>query len=300
MRRLPDAVYIGMQKTGSTYLRSYFSQHPQIAWTRHAPRFQLHPFDAQAYLDQFAQQGEPACLLDMYEGLSLGYHLGQAGAWNAADAVEPGAPLGERCMVPAAEEIAERIAGVLPKARILITLRNQVDWLRSNYLHYMLHLPKRRRGFTDFLTTREGKLLLAAGNYDQVLALYHRRFGEDRVHVILLEDLATQEDRILRGLCEFLGVAFHPFDKRLADRNTGMGPGRGTLVRAYSRLGISDTTARRLRPWFKPVENLVSSRMQTATLTRQEEEMIRSVFAVSNCRTAHILGRDIASLGYTY
>lgn len=300
MSRLPDAVYIGMQKTGSTFLRSYFSQHPQIAWTRYALRFQLHPFDARAYVEQFVGQGESACLLDMYEGLSLGYHLGGSAAWSTGDAMDPGAPLVECCMVPAARVIAERIASVLPEARILVTLRNQVDWLRSNYLHFMLHLPKHRRSFTDFLTTREGKLLLSAGQYDEVLALYRRRFGEDRVHVILLEELARDEDRVLRGLCDFLGVRSLPFDKTLAERNTGMGAGRGALVRAYSKLGISDATARRLRPFFKPMERLLTLRPRVPALTKQEEKIVRAFFAVSNYNTARILGSDIAALGYAF
>ncbi len=39
MNHIPDAIYIGQPKTGSTFLRSYFDYHPEIQWARHADYF---------------------------------------------------------------------------------------------------------------------------------------------------------------------------------------------------------------------------------------------------------------------
>src|SRR4029079_8707765 len=79
--RIPNTGYIGQQKTGSALLRSYFTQHPGIAWTRHATMFQLDPFDPERYLTRFENEKDCDCLVDMYEGLSVGYHFGEAAQW---------------------------------------------------------------------------------------------------------------------------------------------------------------------------------------------------------------------------
>ena len=75
---IPNIVQIGYMRSGSTYLRSYFIQHPNIHWTRKAWFFQLEGEDevrTQKYLRFFAEEQAYACFIDMYESLSLGYVL---------------------------------------------------------------------------------------------------------------------------------------------------------------------------------------------------------------------------------
>ena len=108
--------------------------------------------------------------------------------------------------------------------------------------------------------------MLAAGAYDHLITLYRELFGPERVHVILLEDVVADEANVLRGLCKFLGVDYIPFDPAAREYNTGIGAGRGAMVRAYSALGISDDTARRLRPWFAPLERLAADWLKTPAL----------------------------------
>lgn len=297
--RIPDTVYIGQQKTGSTFLRSYFSQNSGISWTRHATMFQLDPFVPKQYLARFENEKDCDCLVDMYEGLSAGYHFGEATQWDAAIALNPDQVLNGKIMIPGQRETAERIHAALPDARILVTLRNQADWLRSNYLHYMLGLPSNRRQFSDFLQTREGKLLLAAGAYDHLLNCYRELFGPEKVHVILLEELAADEPKVLQDLCKFLGVDYAPFNPAALAHNTGIGAGRGALIKFYSGLGIGDDTARRIRPWFSWAERATAKWLEAPAISAEEEAMIRAYYAVSNFHTSRILGRELRALGYT-
>jgi Sulfotransferase family len=297
--QIPDTIYIGQQKTGSTYLRSYFSQHPDISWTRNATMFQFDPFVSEQYLGKFKDEKKRGCLVDMYEGLAVGYHFAGGIQWQPELALDPDSILDGNAMVPGQRDTAERIKSVLPEARILITLRNQIDWLRSNYLHYLLGLPANKRRFIDFLQTREGKLLLAAGTYDQLLNCYHKIFGMDKVHVILLEELALDERKVLEDLCKFLGVDYTPLNPAAREHNTGIGAGRGALIKFYSTLGFSDDMARRIRPWFLWMERTAAKWLQAPALSDEEEAMIRAYYAVSNYHTARLLGRDMQPLGYT-
>ncbi len=299
--RVPDTIYVGMQKTGSTYLRSYFSQHPEIDWSRNAGSFQLSSFDVSKYKMNFKDASEARCLIDMYEGLSVGYHLGNLEAWVPGVALVPGAQLCDSKMAPAGAKVIARIKETLPDARILLTLRNQVDWLRSNYYHSMLSLPVKQRGFESFLSTREGKLLLHAGNYDRVILEYQELFGPEKVCVILLEDIKNSETEVLQRLCVFLGVNYFPFRRELVNRNMGIGSGRGLAVRAYSALGISDNVARRLRPWLKPLEMLLARRPVMSAITSSDERKIKAFYAASNFNAARILDRqDLPALGYEF
>ena len=297
--RKPDVIYIGLQKTGSAFLRSYFTQHPEVSWTRHATMFQLDPFVTSAYLDRFASQAHAPCIVDMYEGVGVGYRLGRAQAWSAKDALAPGAPLDGEVLIADPQEIAARIKNALPQANIILTFRNQVAWLKSNYLHYMLQLPQRRRSFADFLQTREGRLLLAAGDYSKIVDLYRNVFGPDRVCILLLEDIGSDEAGSLRALCSFLRVSYVPFSQISREYNTGIGAGRGALVRAYSKLGISDDVARRSRALLKPLEWLAMRRTSARAMSKGEEAMLRAFYAAGNYQLSRQLGRELSMLGYT-
>lgn len=297
--RLPGIVYIGYMRAGSTYLRSYFSQHPDISWSRRAWAFQLEKSDEerrQKYSHLFAGGDPHSCHIDMYEGLSLGYVLANPSIedfstsafpdWSAEWAVTPGTPMDGKIVVPSHEEIARRIRSILPDSKILIVLRNQVDWLRSMYLHYSPHYHPQRRGFLDFLDTIEGKATLASACYSHTLESYRRHFGKERIHVVLFEELIQKEEETLRALCRFLGVSGLPMDRGKANRNQGMNglPEIGSPVSFWASP----------RSLFRKKE----AEEAKSVLNSQEIRFIRAMYAVSNYQTSVWLDRDLSAWGY--
>ena len=150
MPNLPSVIYIGFQKTGSAFLRSYFDAHPRIRWTRHAGLLQNAGLDIHAYRSLFENEPAAGCLIDMNEGLALGHLFRDSNAWHADCALRAGCAIDGVAMEPSSAAVAANIRGALNDVRILITIRNQVDWIRSNYLHYILNLEQGRRSFRDF------------------------------------------------------------------------------------------------------------------------------------------------------
>ena len=78
----PDVVYLGLMRAGSTSLRSYFTQHPQIAWRRFAWCLQLGQSDHERsdiyqHLVRKAdgRTSDTRCLIEMYESLMLGQYF---------------------------------------------------------------------------------------------------------------------------------------------------------------------------------------------------------------------------------
>ncbi|MBT4482184.1 MAG: hypothetical protein HOC71_00735 [Candidatus Latescibacteria bacterium] len=292
-------------RSGSTYLRSYFTQHPDIRWTRKAWFFQLEKSDEirqQKYLDFFSSEFLHRCFIDMYEGLSLGYILSdpprkdysdqQFSEWSPKWMI-PGMQMDGRELIPGHDELARRIKQILPESKILVVLRNQVDWLRSMYLHLYGHLPKERKNFTDFLDTLEGKCAISAGNFDKTLEIYESFFGKENIHVMLLEEFSQNEEQTLRELCNFMEVPFYPIDRKSADKNIGKAHNQTRFLRFQSILG---TRGLKLATLFSA--GRLGRHLSKDVLTEHEKEMIRSFYAVSNYRTSLWLDCDLAKWGY--
>ncbi len=301
----PNIVYVGYMRSGSTYLRSYFTQHPSIHWTRRAWFFQLESDDEirkQRYLKFFENEQSASCFIDMYESLSLGYVLKETPQkdystsinpeWSAHWAVKLNGRMDGTVISPDHAELARRIKHALPDARILIVLRNQFDWFRSMYLHYLPHFPAGRCFFVDFLSTLEGKAAAYAAAYDRLLESYAACFGKENIHVMILEEIASDEENVLHGLCRFLEVPFFPMDLSEADQNKA-------LSTSYSLVPEEQSALRGLlRKLGLTFRKLSSIRKRPPILSEADEAFIRSFYAVSNYRTSVWLDRDLACWGY--
>lgn len=295
MSRLPDVIFIGYQKAGSAFLRSYFSYHPNIYWTRNGTFFMSEDFELKK--DQYASlidvDDSLDCVIDMYESLALGYI--QDG-WGERDLC-PNFDLANH-FLPEVDEIPKRLQAVVPDAKIVVMIRNQVDWLRSNYLHYINGLPEGKKKFSDFLSTLEGKRITFAGLYHHCLEAYFKAFGKKNVHIILLEQIKTDRLQALQKLCDFLEVPFVDFPKKYWNINKGKSYLQGNLIRMSSVLRIPYSVVRQLSPLVGPLQDKLLSVNSSDVLTSSEKSLIQSFYAVSNYHTAKLTGIALTQYGY--
>ncbi|MBL8487351.1 MAG: sulfotransferase [Rhodocyclaceae bacterium] len=299
--RTPDLLFIGIYKAGTTFLRGYFSQHPQITWTRHAHYFlRQQPDPGESYPPGPPPEPDAPVYVDMFEGVALGYSFTAAGAaadW-ASVGFDPDRPITGDLLVPDQAAIARRIRERVPQARILLVLRNQLEWLRSNYLHHMLFLAKDRRSFGNFLGTLEGKCALHAGLFDQTVDAYFSAFGRERVHVMLFEHLAADADAATAALCRFLDIGHAPCAVSAEERNAGKGVAAGNAIAILSRLGLKDDTIRRIGRATRPVAGLGARLMARDVISPEQAGMLRAFYAASNFRTQAATGLDLGAAGY--
>lgn len=306
MKYDPNVIFIGYMKAGTGFLRSYFTYHPEIQWTRKAMFFQLndefkkakkhyiskikHAFDGGG---DFNNENKT---IDVFEGLSTAYTTHSDVAWNDSF-FDPELPIPENSTWCNPKIIAKRIKSILPETKILISLRNQVDWLRSNYLYHLNQLPSQRKKFSDFIKTFEGKNALTSIEYDQTLKTYFDIFDQENVHVILLEEFS--EDETWQRLCEFLGVPYKPFKKEWGWQNEGRGIKMGKLHRWLSKFGLE------AQDFPDPLRNLGSTVGRWLPLPGGEDvlsdeqiSMIESFYAPHNVRASNILKKDLKKYGY--
>lgn len=172
---LPNFVFLGAPKTGSTWLASYLAWHPQAYVT---PAKDLYFFDL------FFDRGEE-------------WYRQQFTGWDG----EP--VIAEVChnylYSPAA---LLRIAEVLPAdARFMVTLREPVDRVVSGY-RYHLKLGNVTGTLTEALRARPDLL----DPYAEHLANAVTNLGRARLHVSLFDDLKADVDGFASSVTGFLGI----------------------------------------------------------------------------------------------
>lgn len=291
MGRLPNVLYIGLQKSGSTFLRHYFWSHPAIYCDRHAMFFQTDAADTRTrgaeavradYAKLFEERPERPCHIDMYESIGMGYLFRDGATWEGDRFVNPDQTLEHGPAEAAPEKLAQRVKDVLPGARILMTIRNQITWLDSGYRHFLAHLPPQRRQFADFLATPEGKLSLDAGQFDRTVALYDRLFGRDNVLVLPLELIERDEAGALRRLVDFLAVPYRPYEAEQKNFNRG---NPAPPAAEQPPRSLFDRVLRRAPDAERPI-------------SPAESRVIEAMFAAGNVRLAQRTGFDLRGLGY--
>lgn len=176
MTRLPNFLYIGPDKAGSSWLHEVLLSHPQVFMT---PAKDLY------YFDRYYEKGT-----DWYAA-----HFARA-----TDEHVVGEVCQDYLFHPAA---AERIDETLEKPRFMVTLRDPVDRAFSSYL-YMLKMGQQPGDFGQALTHRPE--LLDHGRYGQGLDRFADRFGDESVHVSVFDDLQADPQEFVDRVLSFLEV----------------------------------------------------------------------------------------------
>jgi hypothetical protein len=232
-RALPDAVIIGSQKSGTSSLHNYLIQHPGII----APqRKEVH------YFDLNYERGEP-----WYRA-----HFGRLD--------EPGLNIDSSPYYLFHPRVPQRMCALLPRARLIVVLRDPVRRAYSHYWHERdkgrealsfeeaiaaepsrIDEPGRKLASGEIERSREHRFhsYLARGRYAEQLERWFERYPREQVHVVLFETLV---ERPLETLNSTLGHLDLPAVRsaELEARNT----------RKYPPMNAA--TARLLRDYFAP------------------------------------------------
>ena len=183
--RLPDFIVIGATKAGTTSLDFYLSLHPEIQMAR--------PKEPRFFIDAAEPAGRWGKGIDWYRRLFDGEKeiCGEASpAYTHAPAL-PGVP--------------ERMARVVPEARLIYLVREPLERLKS---HFLMQCRQKGEslGFADFLAANPEARCLLASDYGSQLQRYLNWFPPGQILVVESEELARNRSNTLRRIFEFLGV----------------------------------------------------------------------------------------------
>lgn len=103
--------------------------------------------------------------------------------------------------------IAGRLHHLFPQASVILVVRNQLTALASLYAYVVGGMPE-PPSFRDWLDHHGRATVPGRGldlfDYAALIRLYTERFGSDRVHVLLYEDLVRDRAAFLRQICRVL------------------------------------------------------------------------------------------------
>ena len=262
----PDFIGIGAQKSGTSWVARVLASHTSIS----VPAKEVH------FFDQYWDRGQ-----DWYRDRFRS---------------QPGTLVGEftpkYMYLP---ECCNRIADTCPGVRLVCILRNPVDRAISSYRMMRQRLGE-SRSFAECLAATPD--LTDRGRYFEQLQPYFSTFGEDRLLVLLFEEVAAEPSRLASQLGSFLGVdpaGFvlnqdrSPSNEPRLPRLRKLMTGTSHALRQRGLDGVANTLSRVFGPAARRV-------LETQSRIRVEVENgiragIRSELDADKCRLEQLLGR---------
>jgi len=215
VRPLPDFLILGAQKAGTTALYAYLRWHPHVT----GPSFK-----EVSFFDRHYAHGER-----WYRAhLPLRRRGATVGEASPSYLFHPLAP--------------ERVARMLPNARLIALLRNPVERAFSHYQHEVA-LGREELSFDDAVEAEEQRMrgevermlreptyfshawwnytYVARGLYAEQLERWFAAFPREQLLVLLTDELADDTAGTYRRVLDFLGVGPHDLDAypRIFDRD---------------------------------------------------------------------------------
>ena len=270
MAKLPTFLIIGGTKCGTTSLFAYLDAHPDVFM---APK-ELRYFSA-----AHNHHRGPSWYRAQFEGAEGFAAVGEASNAYTRDPVYPGVP--------------ERIARLLPEARLLYLVRDPMRRIESHWRHRLVTGTEWRSADAAL---RADPGYVAASLYGRQLSLYLDRFERERILVVRSEGLFAEPDRWLARICGFIGVA--PAD------GAGFGAenvtaGRMVMpapVRQIARLPAARAAIRRASWWLQRRRpgGLATGDRPAFALSEGHRAELEAVFAQDGRLLVEIAGEDAA------
>ena len=286
-----DFWIIGAQKSGTTSLFEILREHPGICMPETK---EIHFFAS----EEFWSQG-PAYLPPHFPHLDCDKLVGGAYVHDIFFQKSP-----------------QRMHAHNPNMRVIAMLRNPIDRAYSAYWFARRNGWENASTFEEGLDREEARLsgrrqeqseltYFTHGLYATQLRRFHERFGADRVHCELTEDLKSNPADVLARTLDFLSLP--PDTRELPTQkitNTAGIPRFLALQRVLMRDSAVKRIARRLttnelrrrlnRSVIKPVQRMNIRRYQYEPMRDETRQMLRERYETPNAELEAMLGRTLS------
>lgn len=207
MTRLPNFLYVGPDKAGSSWLHEVLLKHPDVYLT---PAKDLY------FFDRYYERG-------------LAWYADQFRDARAERVV------GEICQDYLFHPLAaQRIRETLGPVRVMVSLRDPVERAWSSYLY----MRKHGLGPDTFAEAlRRHPELLEHGRYATGLDRYLQHLPREHVHVALFDDLSADPQGFLDAVTDFLGLARLPLAAKDLTARLPAARARSMRVASLARRG---------------------------------------------------------------
>jgi hypothetical protein len=218
----PNFFVVGEPKSGTTALHEFLDQHPQITMSRVKEPYYFCT-DLHQESDQFHKKNLYFKYRDINNYLKL---FKQEKKFDA---------VGESSTFYIwSKNAAQKIYEFDPYAKIIVFLRNPIDFIYSLHAHWLVETYENIQNFRDALVIEERRIkswenipsrayfpsmlyYISRTNYSIQIERFLKRFGHDQVKIIIFEDFKKDNAGVYKDILNFLGVdpSFEPNFERM-------------------------------------------------------------------------------------
>lgn len=206
--RLPNFLFLGPDRSGSTWLHAALSRHPQV----------------------YLSEAKDLYFFERYFHRGVDWYASQFRKARRHHEI-----IGEICPTYLyAPQAADRIHRTLPNARLMICVRDPVRRAFSSYL-YLRRNGRRLKSFSKALESVPR--LIERGRYATYLQPYLERFGTDRIYVGVFDDLHADPQGYLDDITAWLGLRPIRLPRELLSPKLPAGRPRSRKVAKFANHG---------------------------------------------------------------
>jgi hypothetical protein len=222
--RMSDFVIIGAMKSATTSLFRWLDEQPETVMA--------HPKETRFFSDLWSNG--PVWYAQKFEGAKPEQLLGEA-SQNYTDPVY-------------AKDAAERMADLIPDARLIYIVRHPVERIRSHYRH---EVQRRRESRTLLEAISDpGNPYLGQSSYAMCLQPYIDRFSREQILVVRFEDLVRPPAPAWSEVLRYLSLDDRPLPE--GAHNVSADKAQWTRMMAWAK-GRGLVNSRRIAKVPKPL-----------------------------------------------
>ncbi len=177
---LPNLIIIGAQKCGTSVLHYYLGLHPEVSMSK--PK----------ELNFFIEERNWPRGIDWYKG-----HFD-------ADAVVRGEASPNYTAYPQHEGVPERIASVVPDAKLIYFIRDPLERIAAHWVHN--YAKRREKGSLAETLVHPNTSYVTRSMYAMQLERFLEHFPKEQILVMQQSELRYRRTETLRTMFEFIGV----------------------------------------------------------------------------------------------
>jgi len=284
----PNFLYIGASKAGSSWIFECLKEHPDafVPPAKDVHFFHLHYEKGVAWYQGFFKGGKDKKAVGE---LSHDYFL--------------------------FEEVADKIKALNPDVKLLVSLREPVDKMLSNYHYAKRTYLKEEVSFEDFFFHHERyqknhyqNMHKETANYYQNLRPFYERFPKENILVVFFDDLKTQPEKFIQSIYQFLEIdeAFVP--SVLHTKVNPQQKARFSIVArlAYSTasvlrgLGLANVVGAVKRNAFFEKMLYQKPKEKTSVLEEDVRRKVYDYYVGDYNKLSALIGRDLPSGWYLF
>lgn len=275
---LPNFLICGIQKGGTTSLYNYLRQHPEV-YMPHTKEIN--------YFNLNYEKGQ-----DWYES-----HFELDADRRAIGEASP--------LYMWYPEVAERLAQLLPEAKLIFVLRNPIERAYSNYWFNVSRGAQDPSNiFSDIIRTQKGHwMYLSKGLYFEQIMRLRQYFEHEQLHILITERLRANPEQVLASCYEFLDISTG-FQPNMAQHHNVTVLPRGMWANAIYRNWIQIknilkpnlpvTLKNRAQALRSASHGLLFTPKQAPPIPEADRIYLRTIFKSQNEALAEFLKADLS------